>query len=114
MEFTAVVLTWKGRPATLNFIVDITERKKIEEERENLIADLQEAMLEVKKLSGLLPICASCKKIRDDKRYWNQIESYLLKHSEAKFSHSYCPDCAKAEMDKIEALNRKSHPDTNS
>jgi hypothetical protein len=49
----------------------------------------------LKKLSGLLPICASCKKIRDDKGYWNQIESYLLERSEAEFSHSLCPDCMK-------------------
>ncbi|GAX61661.1 sensor protein with HAMP domain [Candidatus Scalindua japonica] len=50
---------------------------------------------EVKELSGLLPICASCKKIRDDKGYWNQIESYIKKHSKAEFSHSVCPECVK-------------------
>ena len=49
----------------------------------------------MKKLSGLLPICASCKKIRDDKGYWNQIESYIHDHSEAEFSHGICPDCFK-------------------
>ncbi|MEN6374669.1 MAG: PAS domain S-box protein [Smithella sp.] len=76
-------------------IRDITERRKIEEEREKLILELQEAISQVKILSGLLPICASCKKIRDDKGYWNQIESYIRDHSEAKFSHSICPDCAK-------------------
>ncbi|NTW77710.1 MAG: PAS domain S-box protein [Syntrophaceae bacterium] len=76
-------------------IRDITERRKIEEERERLILELQEAISQVKTLSGLLPICASCKKIRDDKGYWNQIESYIRAHSEAKFSHSICPDCAK-------------------
>ncbi len=54
---------------------------------------LQLALTEVKKLSGLLPICASCKKIRDDKGYWNQIEIYIRNHSEADFSHSICPDC---------------------
>jgi len=56
---------------------------------------LEEALAKVKKLSGLLPICASCKKIRDDKGYWNQIESYIRDHSEAEFSHSICPECAK-------------------
>jgi signal transduction histidine kinase len=58
-------------------------------------ADLEKALSEVKLLSGFLPICASCKKIRDDKGYWNQIESYIQQHSEAEFSHSICPGCAK-------------------
>ena len=56
-------------------------------------ADLQQALASVKRLSGLLPICSSCKKIRDDKGYWNQIEAYVRDHSEAEFSHSYCPEC---------------------
>ncbi len=58
--------------------------------------DLQEALLKVKKLSGLLPICSSCKKIRDDKGYWNQVETYLQRHSEATFSHGICPACTEA------------------
>lgn len=57
--------------------------------------ELQNALKEVSQLSGLLPICAQCKKIRDDKGYWNQIESYIHEHSEAEFSHSICPDCAR-------------------
>ncbi len=72
----------------------VIERKQYEEERENLISELQHAMSEVKMLSGLLPICASCKKIRDDKGYWNQIESYIQDHSEAEFTHGLCPECA--------------------
>ncbi len=76
-------------------IRDVTEQKLNEEERERLILELQEAISQVKTLSGLLPICASCKKIRDDKGYWNQIEAYIRDHSDAKFSHSICPDCAK-------------------
>jgi len=82
----------KGIRATIQ---DITERKKIEEEREKLIRELQEALAKVKTLGGLLPICASCKKIRDDKGYWNQIESYIRDHSEAEFSHGICPECMK-------------------
>jgi hypothetical protein len=70
-------------------------RKQIEEERDKLIADLKKALSEVRLLSGLLPICASCKKIRDDKGYWNQIEAYIKEHSSADFSHSICPECAK-------------------
>lgn len=57
-------------------------------------ANLEKALSEVKLLSGFIPICASCKKIRDDKGYWNQIESYIQQHSEAQFSHSICPECA--------------------
>jgi len=58
-----------------------------------LIKELQEALAKVKTLSGLLSICASCKKIRDDKGYWNQIETYIRDHSQAEFSHGLCPDC---------------------
>jgi len=58
-------------------------------------SDLSEALANIKRLKGLLPICASCKKIRDDKGYWNQIEVYIMQHSEADFSHSLCPECAK-------------------
>jgi PAS domain S-box-containing protein len=71
------------------------ERKRIEEEREKLIGDLQKALSEVKTLKGIFPICASCKKIRDDKGYWNQVEVYIRDRSEAEFSHGICPDCMK-------------------
>ncbi len=74
---------------------EVTERKKSEDEKERLIKDLQQALGEVKKLSGLLPICASCKRIRDDQGYWRQIEAYIRDHSEADFSHGICPKCLK-------------------
>ncbi len=77
------------------FCRNLTGRKAIEQEREALIAELKGALAQVKKLSGLLPICSHCKKIRDDKGYWNQIESYIYEHSEADFSHGICPECAK-------------------
>jgi PAS domain S-box-containing protein len=73
----------------------ITVYKDAEAVRERLVTELQQALLEVRTLSGLLPICASCKKIREDTGYWNQIENYISKHSNAKFSHSLCPECAK-------------------
>jgi PAS domain S-box-containing protein len=76
-------------------IQDITDRKRAQEEREKLIQELQDALASIKRLRGLLPICASCKKIRDDKGYWNQIESYIRDHSEAEFSHGICPECFK-------------------
>ncbi len=71
------------------------ERKRIENEKQRLIGELRDAMARVKVLSGLLPICSSCKKIRDDRGYWNQIESFVREHSEAEFSHGICPDCAR-------------------
>ncbi|HPG42141.1 MAG TPA: hypothetical protein PLP19_11835 [bacterium] len=66
-----------------------------EVEKEKLIHELQEALQKVKKLKGLLPICASCKKIRDDAGYWHQVEDYVHQHSDVVFSHGICPDCAK-------------------
>lgn len=76
---------------------DITQRKEAEFEREKLIARLNTALKDVKTLGGLIPICSSCKKIRDDKGYWNQLEAYFEQHSTALFSHSLCPNC----MDEI-------------
>jgi PAS domain S-box-containing protein len=75
------------------FLTDITERRLAALEKERLITELQHALAEVKTLSGMLPICANCKKIRDDKGYWNQLESYLSVHTDALFSHSICPEC---------------------
>jgi hypothetical protein len=75
--------------------IEIKERKRAQIEKDNLIVELKDALSKVKTLSGLLPICASCKKIRDDRGYWNQIESYIRDRSEAEFSHSICPECAK-------------------
>ena len=74
---------------------DITERKKAEEERERLISELTEALSQVKTLTGLLPICASCKRIRNDGGEWEQMEVYVREHSEADFSHGICPECMK-------------------
>jgi PAS domain S-box-containing protein len=76
-------------------IRDITSRKRIEEERKKLIHELQDALAKIKRLRGLLPICASCKKIRDDQGYWNELEAYIAEHSEAEITHGFCPDCMK-------------------
>lgn len=72
----------------------LDRRQKAEADREAVIVKLQESLATVKQLSGMLPICASCKKVRDDKGYWSQIEAYISEHSEAEFSHGLCPDCA--------------------
>lgn len=91
---------------------EVTNRKKIEQERELLIRELQSTLAEVKTLSGLLPICSHCKKVRDDKGYWNQIETYVETHSEVDFSHSLCPDCGDKFYGKedwyIKMKNKKS------
>lgn len=76
------------------FALDISKRKRVELEKEALIDKLQLALDEVKTLRGILPICSSCKKIRDDKGYWNQLEEYVAKHSHAEFSHGMCQECA--------------------
>jgi len=78
---------------TANLQKEIEERTKAEAEKEKLIEELQAAIAKVKTLSGLLPICANCKKIRDDGGYWQQIESYIRQHSETEFTHSICPEC---------------------
>lgn len=72
---------------------EIGTRIEAETQKEKVIADLLNSLNEVKTLSGLLPICASCKKIRDDQGYWNQIEAYIEHHTDALFSHSICPTC---------------------
>jgi tetratricopeptide (TPR) repeat protein len=77
-----------------------------------LIGDLQTALTEVKTLQGLIPICAHCKKIRDDQGFWNQMESYIQSRSEATFSHGICPDCAKEVMAEIQQLHPKAGADT--
>lgn len=74
---------------------DITERKRIEQERERLIEELREAQHNIRTLEGIIPICASCKKIRDDKGAWSQVETYVANHTNAEFSHGICPDCVK-------------------
>jgi PAS domain S-box-containing protein len=74
---------------------DIAQRQIVEREREKLIADLREAIAKIKILTGLLPMCAWCKKVRDDKGYWKKVETYVQEHSDASFTHGICPDCLK-------------------
>ena len=85
---------------------EIFERNKAEDEKEKLITELQQALDDVKTLKGIVPICSFCKKIRDDEGYWDQVEVYVQKHSEADFSHGVCPDCMKIhypkQFDKIQ------------
>jgi len=83
---------------------DITARKRMEVERERLIQSLTQALADVKQLSGMLPICSNCKKVRDDHGYWSQIETYLSEHTEATFTHGVCPDCTQKLREEMLAL----------
>lgn len=74
---------------------EVEERSRMADERERILHDLQTALVNVKTLTGLLPICASCKRIRNDQGYWDQVETYITKHSDARFSHGTCPECAR-------------------
>lgn len=84
----------KERRQKAGLIDYIAALKQAEEERERLIRELQDALANIKTLRGLLPICFSCKQIRDDKGYWNQIDTYLLEHTDAEITHGICPTCA--------------------
>jgi len=92
-EMKGSLLNFNGHEHMVAIMHDITQRKKDLAEKESLIAELEQALNKVKKLSGLIPICAKCNKIRDDKGYWNRGEEYLEKNSEAKFSHGLCEVC---------------------
>ncbi len=90
---------------------DVTERRRVEEELKKSVDQLQKALSEVRTLSGMLPICASCKKIRDDEGYWSQIEAYVETHTHAQFSHGMCPDCLTVFFPKSPSQNRQSLKD---
>jgi DNA-binding response OmpR family regulator len=80
-----------------------------EKEQQKLISELQEALAEIKTLKGFIPICATCKKIRDDEGYWNQLEAYISEHTDAVFSHGMCPECAEKYREEIKELTKKLH-----
>ncbi len=90
-------------------VQDVTEPKRAEEERERLLKEVQEALAQVQALAGLLPICVSCKKIRDDKGYWTQVENYISSHTSATFTHGFCPECMKKNFPEVaDDLNAKT------
>jgi hypothetical protein len=84
--------------------LEIDERTRIQLEKDALIVELKDALGQINTLTGFLPICASCKKIRDDKGYWNQIEAYVRDHSNAEFSHGICPDCAEHYYRELDSM----------
>lgn len=99
--FSAEMFVMNGERYVVSSINDISDRKLLEEDRERLVRELQEALASIKTMSGLVPICANCKKIRDDRGFWNQLEQYLTEHSDATFSHGICPECLQREFPEI-------------
>lgn len=95
IEHQVVERTYEVHQTNEKLLHEIEKRKKVETEREALISELQEALKEIRKLSGLLPICSSCKKIRNDEGDWEHLEVYICNRSEAEFTHGICPDCTK-------------------
>ena len=93
LEVTAVLMEVEGHKYILGFDRDITKRKTAEQDKEVLISHLKSALEGLKRLRGLLPICAWCKKVRDDQGYWKQVEKYIEDNSEASFTHGICPEC---------------------
>ena len=73
----------------------------------HLITELKKALQEVKQLKGFIPICASCKKIRNDRGFWEQVESYISKHSDATFSHGVCPECMETLYSELEEMEEE-------
>jgi PAS domain S-box-containing protein len=97
-------LLWNAAPDRDHGVIysvarDVTERKRAEEERDRMLAELQIALAEVKTLQEILPICSYCKKIRDDENYWQTVEAYISAHTGATFSHGICPSCYEAEVE---------------
>jgi PAS domain S-box-containing protein len=95
VEFVCNVYLVNGKKIIQCNIRDITQRKWLEEDRQKLMDTLQSAFARIKELKGLLPICSYCKKIRNDKGYWQALEGYIIEHTDAMFTHGICEDCAK-------------------
>ncbi len=94
MLLIALYLRYRAKHQAIQILQQQNDEvNRVNREKEKLIIDLREALNNVKTLSGLLPICASCKKVRDDDGYWSSVETYITRHSDAVFSHGLCPDC---------------------
>lgn len=97
-------LLWNATPHSAHGVIysaarDITDRKRVEAERERLVRDLEALLAEVRTLRDILPISTYCKKIRDDEDYWQTVESYVSRHTRTRFSHGICPDCMETEVE---------------
>ena len=97
-------LLWNAAPDASGRVIysvarDVTERKRAEEEREQLVRQLRVALAEVKSLQAILPICSYCKRVRDDENYWYSVEAYISQHTDTRFSHGICPSCFEREVE---------------
>ncbi len=92
-------------------VQDVTDLKRVEAERERVIRKLEKALMEIRSLRGILPLCSFCKKIRDDEGYWEQVDVYIRKHSEADISHGICPECMKEHYPEQYAAMQRSNKD---
>ncbi len=110
VETGAKILYREGKSILLAFVRDISERKKIEDEKEEYVEKLQKAFDEIKVLQGIIPICSYCKKIRDDNGYWNQVEQYISEHTDVMFTHGICPDCRKKHFPEMEVADKSFSP----
>jgi len=106
-----VVSPADGVNLALGCLTDVSKEMEVEARCERLIAHLRQSLSQIKTLEGLLPICADCKKVRDDKGYWNQIEDYIRNHTQARFSHGICPDCARRLYPELYAQGLAAHED---
>ncbi|HSM29845.1 MAG TPA: PAS domain S-box protein [Woeseiaceae bacterium] len=97
-------LLWNAAPFSAGGVIyssarDVTDRKRVEADRERLVRELQASLAEIKSLRDILPICVYCKKIRDDEDYWHSVEGYIAEHTTTRFSHGICPDCLASRFD---------------
>jgi hypothetical protein len=102
----ALLLSFMVFPSLYYFVFKllhqyIEQQQRAKEEKDTLIAELHSALNEVKTLRGIIPICASCKKIRDDNGFWQQVEVYVSAHSDVMFSHGCCPECAEKIIESL-------------
>ena len=108
VSISAAPIMIKGKAGSFVIYKDISKQKEAETEREKVITDLKQALEKVKTLSGLIPICSHCKKIRDDSGYWQKVEEYLSQHSDVDLSHGICPECLqKYYPDQYEKMKEK-------
>lgn len=97
-----------GQETIYSVARDVTERKRLEEERELLVESLKTALAEVRTLQAILPICSYCHKIRDDEDYWQTVEGYISRHTSSRFSHSICPPCYETHVEpEFAAMERR-------
>lgn len=107
MEISVHLIEINGQTYGLSILRDISKRQQMEAEREGLIHELRRALQQVKRLEGILPTCAYCKRIRDDDGDWHQFELYIRERSQAEFSHGICPECADIHFGKVPSLSPK-------